>query len=537
MTTTPVHPTPADPNPPQSQPGPASGPARFNRRVALAMGAGALAVAASPQLVTAETRSSTPVDILIVGSGYAGSVAALRCAEAGLSTVVLERGRRWTLTPDQNTFATLGQIDGRAAWLSTVYPFGGAQIAKYTGVLEAFVGRGVVCLAGAGVGGGSLVNNTVMMEPRADLFAASFGGVLDHGEMADVWYPRARSLLKPSPIPDDVLASPAYANAAEFIAEARRAGLPVQKPDMAVDWDVVRGEIAGRLRPAAIAGASILGINSGAKLSVDRTVLAAAEATGLTSVLPLHLVTSIEPSADRYLVTAQQIDTGGSVVTTKTFAARKVLLAAGSVATTRLLVTMRAQGKLPDLTDAVGRGWGSGGDHIVLRSGYPLPSRAQGGPANAVITAWDNTPSPVTLLNFPLGLPAVAGLIREMLAVGSPPPIGTITYTGGTAVLNWPATDPRLLPITQAAQAVADKLDAVGPLISVNAVTSVLTSHSLGGAVLGRATTAGGELINYPGLYVIDSALIPGSTGSVPPALTVTALADRIVSRALPDLS
>lgn len=378
---------PATATVPPSPTAPASdGANRFNRRTALTRGAaglGALALAAAPQWVSADTRDSIPVDILIIGSGYAGSVAALRCAEAGLSTVVLERGRRWTLTAAQNTFATVDRIDGRAAWLSTTYPFGGAQITKYTGVLEAYLGRGVVCLAGAGVGGGSLVNNAVMMQPREDLFTASFGSVLYHDDMASTWYPRAKALLRPSPIPDDILADPAYANAAQFISEARRAGLSVRTPDMAIDWDIVRAEIAGRLRPAAILGASILGINSGAKLSVDRTVLAAAEATGLTTVLPLHQVIAVQPSGDRYHVTANEITTSGTVVTTKTFAARKVLFAAGSVATTRLLVSMRAQNKLPKLNDAVGRQWGSGGDHIVLRTGYPFPSRAQGGPANA----------------------------------------------------------------------------------------------------------------------------------------------------------
>jgi cholesterol oxidase len=53
------------------------------------------------------------------------------------------------------------------------------------------------------------------------------------------------------------------------------------------------------------------------------------------------------------------------------------------------------------------------------------------------------------------------------------------------------------------------------------------TFHPLGGAVLGQACDGYGRLAGYRGLYVVDSALIPGSTGACNPALTVTALAER----------
>jgi len=497
------------------------------------------AVGFGASLLGGVAAASEPMDVVVIGSGYAGSVAALRLAQAGFSCVLLERGRRWPITPAGDTFATPADLDGRAAWLSTRSPFGGGTLVPFTGVLEAFAGDGVVCLAGAGVGGGSLVNNAVMMAPRQDLFQASFGDNLDHAEMVDTWYPKARALIGVEPIPDDVLADANYANAREFLAEAGRANLPTQRPDMAVDWQVVRQEIAGAAVPSAIRGHHIFGINSGAKRSVDRSILAAAEGTGKVTVQPLHVVVDVVAAADRYLVQTERIDERGRVLDRPQFAARAVVLAAGSIGTTRLLVRAKGRGSLPHLDDQVGRNWGTGGDHIVIRAGLPLPDPAQGGPAHVIATDWDNPDGAVTLLNFPLGVPVVGGLAREMLAVASPPALGRFTYCAATdsVRLTWPGGDPGVLRTTRAVRATAGKLRRVHPLTTVQVTTPLLTSHSLGGAVLGRATAADGELLGHPNLFVVDSSLIPGSTGSVPPALTVTALADRCVTLALDKLS
>lgn len=61
---------------------------------------------------------SEPIEAIVIGSGFGGAVAALRLAEAGIHPIVLERGRRWSVTEAQNTFATLRNPDGRSSWLS-----------------------------------------------------------------------------------------------------------------------------------------------------------------------------------------------------------------------------------------------------------------------------------------------------------------------------------------------------------------------------------------------------------------------------------
>src|ERR1044072_8092494 len=91
-----------EPTPPMRQPAP-------TRRQILKHGAGAAGTAALPG------RAADSVDAVVIGSGYAGSVAALRLAEAGIGSVVLERGRRWTIDPSGDTFAPQTRPDGRTS--------------------------------------------------------------------------------------------------------------------------------------------------------------------------------------------------------------------------------------------------------------------------------------------------------------------------------------------------------------------------------------------------------------------------------------
>ena len=151
------------------------------------------------------------VPALVIGSGYGGAVAALRLAEAGIHTVVLERGRRWPITPAQDTFATFENPDGRAAWLSdhTVWPvLPPAPIDVFTGNFERIEANGITVFTGAGVGGGSLVNNAILLQPRRKLFERVFPKAIDFDEMDELYYPRVRDVIEPEPIPEDVLIHP-----------------------------------------------------------------------------------------------------------------------------------------------------------------------------------------------------------------------------------------------------------------------------------------------------------------------------------------
>lgn len=480
-------------------------------------------------------------DALVIGSGYAGAVAALRLAEAGVRTLVLERGRRWTVTPEGDTFATQRNLDGRAAWLSEHSPLTDRKLDVYAGVLESLDGEGLTMIAAAGVGGASLLSNATMVEPSPELFRQAFGDALDHTEMTTRWYPQARELVGCSPIPDDVWASDFYRSARSFAEQLDRAGIPYRMVDLAVDWDVVREEMAGRRVAAEVAGLNLFGVNSGAQRSVDRTLLARAEATGRVEVRPLTVVTAIRPDGrGGYAAACERIDQRGTVLERYEVLTRSLVLAAGTLGTTRLLMRAQAAGALPDLPDALGTKVGNS-EVITARTGMPENNPAQGGPSAILVQDWwDNPHAPVSLLNFPwVDAPAGEGWITTIGACPSPA-LGTFTFDAAKddVVLGWPVDDPRVTVMAKAVQDTLDRLDAANPG-STTAFARVGTTggNVVGGVPLGLVTGQDGGVHGCPGLYVVDSSLLHGSSGGVPPALTVTAVAARTVAAMVPRIA
>ncbi|MTB71678.1 FAD-binding protein [Arsenicicoccus sp. MKL-02] len=508
-----------------------------SRRAVLTAAAATAATTATAAASTTRPAyaASDATAVVIIGSGYAGAVAALRLAQAGIRSIVLERGRRWQTDGVTPVFATPDRLDGRAFWLSNTSPVVPGFVPLSTGVLEANIGAGITALAGSGVGGGSLVNNAVMMVPRRDHFTSSFGATLGYDEMATRWYPRARDLIGATPIPDDVLQSPQYANARQARTELERAGIDTVLADIAVDWERVRGEMAGRYIPSLIKGDCILGVNSGAKRSVDRTILAAAEKTGLVEVRPLSRVKALASAgASGWTVTVEKLSLAGAVTQTYALGSPKVILAAGSLGSSRLLMAARAARTAP-IPSTVGTQWGTNGDTIVLLGGTVNPQPAVGGPAHVVGRRWDGLTPPVSMLNFPVGVPIVDAIARESLCTSIVPPKGYLAGFAGVYAPVWPELPGAPTPVAASVNALTTKITDANPGRTALISSSLLTSHALGGALLGKSTDQYGQVLGCSGLYVMDASLIPGSTGAVPPALTVTALADRCITKALTD--
>jgi len=448
------------------------------------------------------------VPAIVIGSGFGGAVAALRLGQAGISTLVLERGRRWDIRADGNTFATFERPDGRAYWLrdrTAEGVLGLPQLEKpidrYVGVLEVVVGNGIFVGAGAGVGGGSLVFNAIIVKPRRELFERTVPRGIDFDEMEDVYYPRVQGMIGSAPIPDDILATEYYRSSRVSLDQARTAGFPTRPGDLAVDWDIVRDEIAGRRVPSAIAG-----------------------------------------HGDRYAVTALHIGDDGAVVDRpRRLTCKYLFLAAGSIGTTSLLVRARATRALPALNDDVGRHWATNGDIPVTRGGLPPTNAGTGGPAgHFIMEDLDNPFGPTSLVELVLPPHIAAALslfgappdFANYASLGIPPANGSFSYDAATDAvrLNWPATG--LGNFLAAAQQTLAVLDRSNGSLTLSFNPSV-SAHPLGGAVLGKVCDLDGRVQHHRGLYVVDGALIEGATGIANPSFTIAALAERSMDHIL----
>jgi cholesterol oxidase len=489
----------------------------------------------------------TMARVVIIGSGFGGAVAALRLAEAGIDSIVLERGKRWPIRPGSwNTFAQLLLPDRRSTWLSetTVLPFGPIfTIQRYIGVLERVVGNGINLYHGAGVGGGSLVYGGMLVTPREEAFTHVFPSTIPYAEMSSTYYPRARATLRATPCPDDIIQYDEYTSERVFRDQATRAGVNYQQVDVGVDWDVIRAEHAGTVPRSALNGEVIYGNNNGCKISLDMTYLKDAEASGHCQVLPQHRVRDItRADSGKYVVMVDEIDDRGETVSLKTFVCDYLFVSAGCNGTNNLFVKAKAKGLLPMLDDHVGQNFGNNGNAMFMRwdLGVSTGARGQGSFAGQAIADFDNPISAALVehAQFPSGQDCNCLLQLGMcLDTGA----GNFTYDATTdrAVVNWPDGAANT-PMT-AMQNLADRLNtanggtlngsALNGQLVINGILTGFTYHPIGGMTIGTATDLYGRVNNYPKLYVLDGSLLPRSAGGVNPALTITALAERCIEK------
>ncbi|MGW6685207.1 GMC oxidoreductase [Streptomyces sp. NPDC054961] len=527
----------------------------FLGRTGSILGAMALAGQIAPtqaQAAAADTAAAGPIDngahvpALVIGTGYGGSVAALRLAQAGVDVHMIEMGMAWdTPGSDGKIFCNTTAPDYRAYWLRTrtkapLSNFLGFPIDKnvprYTGILDAEEMGGIIVYQGRGVGGGSLVNGGMAVTPKRSNFAAVLPSV-DAEEMYSTYYPRANAGLGVG------LIDPAWFDTVDCYQFARvgrkhaqRAGFPfVFVPDV-YDWDYMEQESAGTVPKSAVAGEILYGNNAGKK-SLQQTYLAQAKATGRVTISPLHKVTSVSPAAaGGYTVVIDQINTTGDTVGTKTVRADKVFFAAGSVGTSKLLVRLKATGALPQLNSEIGQGWGDNGNVMCGRANHmwDATGKVQASIPCGGIDNWDAGGAFAEVAPLPTGIETYASFY---LSITKNPHRAQFTYNAasGAVELNWQTAWKQ--PSIDMAKTIFDKINSKEgtiyrtDLFGTNKIWGDhLTYHPLGGAILNKATDNYGRLHGYTGLYVIDGALIPGNT-SVNPFVTITALAERNIEK------
>ncbi|WP_262401311.1 GMC family oxidoreductase N-terminal domain-containing protein [Actinomadura sp. CNU-125] len=411
------------------------------------LGLGLLSQTSHAAAATTSIGNGERVPVLIIGSGYGGSVAALRLAQAGIDVHMIEMGKAWdTPGSDGKIFANTKTPDVRSYWLRTrtkqpISNFLGfpldKDVPRHTGILDAEDFSGITVYQGRGVGGGSLVNGGMAVTPKRERFGAILPSV-DADEMYDVYYPRANAGLGVNEIDRawfDTTDCYQYARVGRKHAE--RSGFDFVYVPNVYDFNYMKQEAAGNVPRSALAGEILYGNNAGKK-SLQQTYLAQAKATGRVTISPLHRVTSVTPASGGYTVTIEQLDTGGNVTATKTVTAGKVFFAAGSVGTSKLLTKLKATGALPGLNGEVGKGWGDNGNIMCGRANHmwdPTGSLQSSIPTVG-IDNWDEGGAFAEVAPLPTGIETYASLY---LSVTNNPHRAQFSWNAGTGKvdLNW----------------------------------------------------------------------------------------------------
>ncbi len=514
------------------------GAARFSRRQvlggALAAAGTGLVVACAPAPLPVPTFRSERRRVVVIGTGFGGSVTALRLAQQGVDVTLVERGRRWA-SGTAGAFPTFDAPDRRVSWLSSQNTAAGNLIPSlpwqpYTGMLERIGGDGIDVVCAAAVGGGSLPYHGMSVQPRGDLFDRVMPAALDYEEFDSRWYPLVRDALGATPIPDDVLAAEPYMSSRRFAEFVAAAGMPAAHGvPMPIDWDVVRRELRGELPRVISSGDVIYGVNGPGKRSLDTNYLPTAEATGRVELLALHRVEQVRrDDAGRWAVSTDRLDTDGVVHEHVELVADALFLCAGSPNTSKLLVRAAGRGDITDLPDDVGAWWSTNGDLITTQILSTPMGAYQGGPANMASFDWDHPGGPVTAIFAGLPLPSELN-VMQTIGIFIPDGHGRFTYdpTRDAARLTFPPSAHG--PAMAEARRRIERLGKVAGAVAAIDMTEIdpATFHPLGGAVIGKVCDDHGRVLGQRGLYVNDGALIPGSTACANPSLTIGALAER----------
>jgi cholesterol oxidase len=340
------------------------------------------------------------VDAVIVGSGFGGSVAAHRLADAGLSVVVLERGRAW---PPGSFARTPAEMR---------HNFWDPANADY-GLFDVLEFRGFDSVVSAGLGGGSLIYANVLLRKDERWFVRDSelpGGGYESWPVSredlDPHYDAVEAMLTPSRYPVD---DPQFAGVPKteaFREAAEELGLDWQLPPLAVAFAAKPGGRPGiglpliepsygnlhglPRRTCRLCGECDFGCNDGAKNSLDHTYLSAARTAG-ADLRTMCEVQAIRPGGPGYQVRYLLHAMDGSSVS-KRIDCEHLVLAAGAFGTTRLLLGNRAH--LPELSPALGTRFSGNGDMLSFalharRDGRPRPMHASRGP---VITSTIRVP-------------------------------------------------------------------------------------------------------------------------------------------------
>lgn len=514
-----------------------------------------------------------PYDYVIIGSGFGGSVSALRLTEKGYRVLLLEKGSRMQAAdfPETNwdvkrwLWAPLFGCRG----LFQLRPFSHVQV-----------------LAGAGVGGGSLTYANTLPIPKGTFFKSpAWVGLADWETELLPHYQTARRMLGAAPTDfltpaDQLLKELAQERGTPEAFEKPHVSVFMGKPGETVPDPYFNGEGPERTG-CTRCGSCMTGCRHGAKNSLDKNYLYLAEKHGLTLLADTEVVhVTPLPEAHRgYRVRALE---GRSYFKRRerTFEAKNVIFSGGALGTNSLLLRLKQDPTaLPNLSEQVGRRVRTNSESLIC---VTVPGakvdHSTGIAINSLLQTDEHSHLEMVRYGGGSGFfrtlvtaPHVAGasawvlFLRILLAMLMRPLLtlrtlfvsdwarstmillymrtteGTLRFVRGrfgimnTRVELGERPSARMPEATALALRIAEKSGGVARSLFYEQIFDMpTTAHILGGCCMGDSADSGvidhqHRVFGYEGLYIIDGSAVSANVG-VNPSLTICALAERAMS-------
>jgi cholesterol oxidase len=513
-------------------------------------------------------------DFIIIGSGFGGSVSALRLAEKGYKVLVLEQGKRWRSEDFPKTNWNIRKF----IWMPRLLLHGIQQITLL---------RDVLVFHGAGVGGGSLVYaNTLLVPPDRFFEDPKWADLAEWKTVLAPHYDTAKKMLGVTPAAflaetDEHLRAVAKEMGREQTFHTANVGVFFGEQGKTVPDPFFGGEGPDRTG-CTLCGGCMVGCRHNAKNTLDKNYLYLAEKRGVR-IQPETRVTDIRPIAGGYELSCER-STSLFFKGRTTLRAKNIVVAAGVLGSVDLLMKCRDRGSLPSLPKALG-GWVRTNSEalIGIKSKRTDVDYSKGIAISAGFHPDDKTH--IETCRYPKGSDFMALLGTVLVGGGSLPRplyfLGAILkkplqflrllwpfgWAHRTVILLcmqpldnslelkmrrrwfWPFSRgidsdrgtrppvPTYIPIAnETALKMAKRMDGM-PLSVLPEVLldTCSTAHILGGCPIGHTAEDGVvdancRVFGHPGMWVIDGSVIPANLG-VNPSLTITAIAEHAMNQ------